>query len=289
MKKLFLHLLCVLFVFISSLNLKAQTNGAQYIRFTSRHTSFPDTGRKNGYIYDSVLYDEATHYNDGSVLLLVPPQFSAKENVDLIFWFHGWRNNIDTAIVFYELGKQFIASKRNAILILAEAAKNAPDSYGGKLEQTGTFSLLVEDILNELKQRRIISSQIKPGPVTLAGHSGAYRVIAKILQNGEVPVHEVLLFDALYAEESEFMNWIKKDPGNVFVNYYTDHGGTFDNSLEFMGQLQKENIPFIKKEETELTAGDLKNNRVIFVHTPHEHNYIINNPDNFKLLLESKK
>ena len=50
-----------------------------------------------------------------------------------------------------------------------------------------------------------------PGTVwqlILAGHSGAYRVMANILQNGNVPVNEVILFDALYAETDKFMIWL---------------------------------------------------------------------------------
>ena len=55
-----------------------------------------------------------------------------KKTVDLVFWFHGWGNNVDSAAIRYELIKQFIASKRNAVLVLAETARNSPDSYGGK-------------------------------------------------------------------------------------------------------------------------------------------------------------
>src|SRR5215831_634453 len=102
------------------------------IRFTSTHTSFPDSTRANGHTYDSVFYSASEHYTDNSVLLLVPKKLNAKRTVDLVFWFHGWHNNIDTALAFYELKKQFLESNRNAVLVLAETAKNAPDSYGGK-------------------------------------------------------------------------------------------------------------------------------------------------------------
>ena len=283
MKKI--TLLAVFFLLIMFFHLSAQTNEGRTFHFTSPHTSFPDTGRANGHVYDSVLYDAATHYSDSSVLVLVPPHFSPMKKVDIVFWFHGWRNNIDTAIVFYELAKQFIKSKPNAVLVMAETAKNSPDSYGGKLEQPGMFSLLVTDVLNQLKQRRVIPAKATPGAIILAGHSGGYRVMAKILQNGNLPVHKVFLFDALYANESEYMNWIKQDDKNVFVNLYTDGGGTDKLTMEFMDQLKAGNIPFLKKEETELTDDDIKNNRLIFIHSLHEHNDIINNPENFQRLL----
>jgi hypothetical protein len=285
MKKVISDLLAGFFLLFMFFRLPAQTNEGRTFHFTSQHTSFPDTGRAMGHVYDSVLYDAATHYSDNSVLVLVPPHFSADKKVDMAFWFHGWRNNIDTAIVFYELGKQFINSKTNAVLVMAETAKNSPDSYGGKLEQPGMFPLLVTDVLKQLKQRKIIARKATVDAITLAGHSGGYRVMAKILQNVNLPIHKVFLFDALYANESEYMNWIKQDTKNVFVNLYTDGGGTDKLTIEFMEQLKAGNIPFLKKEEADLTDVDIKNNRLIFVHSLHEHNYIINNPDNFQRFL----
>jgi hypothetical protein len=266
----------------------SQINQPKIFHITSAHTSFPDTGRANGHLYDSVLYDAITHYSDSSVLIITPSQFSAGKNIDMVFWFHGWRNNIDSANVRYALGKQFFASHRNAVLVLAETAKDAPDSYGGKLEQRGEFDLLLNDVMNELKQQKIISNKAAVGNVTLAGHSGAYRVIAYILQNSGQKVHTVFLFDALYAETDKFMNWIKLDPKNIFINWYTNQGGGTDEvSKDMMEELQKEAIPFVLTEEDSLTMHQLKRNRIIFVHSLREHNDIINDPDNFKLLLQA--
>ncbi len=174
---------------------RAQENKeARLLHFTSSHTAFPDTARARGHLYDSVLYTASEHYSDSSVLLIIPPQLQAGSKVDLIFWFHGWRNTIDTAAEFYGLTRQFVASHRNAVLVLAETAKNAPDSYGGKLEQPGMFNGLVKDVMNELKKNNIVPRRAEPGNIALAGHSGAFRVIAYILQNGQMPVQEVLLF-----------------------------------------------------------------------------------------------
>src|ERR1700722_20231582 len=107
------------------------TSEFRLIHFTSPHTSFPDTGRAYGTMYDSILYNRAEHYNDSSVLLVVPQRLKHTEKIDLIFWFHGWRNNIDTAAEFYKLTKQFIASRRNAVLVFAQTARNPPPTFGG--------------------------------------------------------------------------------------------------------------------------------------------------------------
>ncbi len=65
----------------------------------------------------------------------------------------------------------------------------------------------------------------------LAGHSGAYRVMANILQNGNVEVKETILFDALYAETDKFIQWIKADTAHRFINIYTMRTSKSSNSI----------------------------------------------------------
>jgi len=124
-----MRILLLLLLFLQCFASFAQKeNELKLFRITSAYTSFPDTARAAGHTYNKVLYPAEKHYSDSSVLIAVPPQFKAGKHVDLIFWFHGWRNNIDTAAVYFELTKQFMASNRNAILVFPESAKNAPDS-----------------------------------------------------------------------------------------------------------------------------------------------------------------
>ncbi len=276
-----------LFFFINKL--KAQDPGEfRIIHFTTSHSSFPDTGRISGHLYDSVLYTNAEHYSDSSVLLVIPKQFQKTNKVDLVFWFHGWRNNIDTAADFYKLSKQFVASKRNAILVLSETARNAPDSYGGKLEQPGMFRALVNDVMNELEKRGVVSPDAKSSHILLAGHSGAFRVIAYILQNGQVAVQEVFLFDALYSQLDKYLNWIYQDQSNHFVHWFTNHGGGTDEMSDtMMVQLKEHHSEYTLVEEGAINSEVIRNNRILFVHSLREHNVIINDPDDFQLLLEN--
>jgi hypothetical protein len=260
----------------------------QSLHFTSPHTSFPDTGRLDSYTYDSVFYEVSAHYRDSSVLLIIPRQLDTTKKIDLVFWFHGWHNNIDTAAVFYELTKQFIASKRNAVLVLSETARNAPDSYGGKLEQPAMFKALVNDVLSEMKRKGIVSLSAEPGNIVLAGHSGAFQVIAYILQYGQVKVKEVFLFDALYSQLDKYSEWISADKSNHFVHWFTNHGGGTDKMSEIMMlQFKTNHNDFVLTEEGTITPKIIKTNRILFVHSPREHNVIINNPDDFRLLLEN--
>ena len=279
-------------IFLLFLLLQADLSFAQteYIfRITSAYTSFPDTARAIGHRYNNVLYNAAEHYSDSSVLIIVPPQLKVKKQVDLVFWFHGWRNTIDSSAEYFELAKQFLASNRNAVLVLPESAKNAPDSYGGKLEQKVIFKLLLQDVLDKLKLEKIIGKRTEAGSIVLAGHSGAFRVMAYILQNGGVEVKQTILFDGLYSQVDKFTNWIQADPLHRFINLYTNKGGGTDEvSEKMMQELREKNIPFINPGEKEVNASMLRSNQVIFVHSLKEHNDVINRPDhNFRLFLEN--
>jgi hypothetical protein len=258
-------------------------------RISSAYTSFPDTGRANGHTYDNVLYTAAEHYSDSSVLIIVPPQLKIKKQVDVVFWFHGWRNNIDSSALYFELVKQFMASGRNAVLVLPETTKNAPDSYGGKLEQKDIFKNLLDDVLVELKKQNVIGKRTEAGNIVLAGHSGAFRVMAYILQNGGVEVKQAILFDGLYSQVDKFTEWIQSGASHRFINLYTNKGGGTDEVSEKMMQgLRDKNIHFIHPEEKEVDAPMLKTTNIIFIHSLKEHNDVINRPDhNFRLFLEN--
>lgn len=286
-KSVIKYLFFVWVIFISN-KLQAQENeNAIIFHITSAHTSFPDTGRSKGHFYDGKLYSAQQHYQDSSVLIVVPKNLSANKKVDLIYWFHGWGNHIDSAAVRYELIKQFIASKRNAVLVLPETAFNAPDSYGGKLENKGEFKLLNTDVLNALKAKQIADKNCVPGNIILAGHSGAYRVMAFIIQNGGLPIEETMLFDALYGQTDKFMDWLKGNRKHRFIHLFTNYGeGTLEESKHMVQLLADEKIAYIELEEKDLTKAILKNNRLIFIHSLKPHNDIIN-PTNFRLMLEN--
>ena len=191
------YLLVLLLGISSWTGLRAQ-EAYRVLRFSSPHNCFPDTARDQGHLDgDGKQLPRAGHYDDSSVLLVVPAGVRLGTNVDLVIWFHGWHNNIDTALSFYGLARQFAASGRNAVLVLPEAAKNAADSYGGKMRQEGMFRSLIADVMAELKRNTVVPANAAAGRISLAGHSGAYSVIADILEHGRQPVNEVFLFDAL--------------------------------------------------------------------------------------------
>jgi len=276
-----------LFIVCNKTSFAQDMQGAVIFHIQSAHTAFPDTGRAKGHVYDKVLYTAVEHYRDSTVLIIAPKKLDAKKTVDLLFWFHGWRNYVDSAASFYQLTRQFIASHQNAVLILAETARNAPDSYGGKLENQGVFKALVGDVLNGLKTEKLIGKNCQPGHILLGGHSGAYRVMARIIQNGQMPIDEAILFDSLYGETEKYMAWVKADTAHRFIHLYTDHGGTVNESHNMVKLLTEEHLAFAETEESNLTAQSIKANRLLFIHSLHQHNDIICNPDNFLLFLDN--
>jgi len=54
-----------------------------------------------------------------------------------------------------------------------------------------------------------------------------------------------------------------------------------------MRQISNLNIPADSLEEADITQDIVQNNKIIFIHTQHAHNDIIQHPDNFKLFIES--
>jgi hypothetical protein len=258
------------------------------LHFSSPHNCFPDTARDRGHLDgDSILQPRAGHYDDSGVLVVIPQGFRAAKTVDLVFWFHGWHNNIDTALRFYDLADQFAASGRNAILVLPEAAKNAADSYGGKMVRDGMFKLLVTDVIDELKQKGIVPQNSVAGHLVLAGHSGAYLVIANILDHGQQPVDEVFLFDALYGYVNTFTRWADVQ-GHHFVHWYTSVGyGPDRMSDTMMLRLHQTGKPYARCEEVSVNKTLLSENQILFIHSPRQHNVIVNKPDDFAILLKN--
>ena len=279
----------VLFVFPVVVVSAQKDQGYQIFRMGSAYTSFPDTGRAVAWLDgDSVLRPVVGHYDDSSVLLVVPPHLKRDRKIDLIFWFHGWHNNIDTALQFYGLARQFAAANCDAVLVLAEAAKNSADSYGGKLRRKGDFRLLVADVIEELKQYGLVPGDAAAGHIVLGCHSGGYSAVADILANGQQSVDELLLFDALYGRVPVFLDWIREDKRHHFVHWFTNHGGGTDEvSDTLMQQLEGQHIDYLLTGEALLNPGLVRGNRVLFVRSPREHNVIINDPDDFRLLLEN--
>lgn len=241
----------------------------------SLYAPFPHPERSTGYTYRDTLYSFEDHYNDSNVAIFVPEDYRASKQVDLVFYFHGWWNNTRQAMNQYKLLEQFAASPKNAIFVFPEGPKNAPDSFGGRLEEKNSFMNLVEEVLAFL-QREGITTSYRVGKVILAGHSGAYQVMAFILNRGGLTdkISEVYLFDALYGQTEKYAHWLEKYKGRL-INIITTDGGTMQESRAFLQNLADWNVSYYEITGIEFELKELRNERIVFIFTQLNHNAVL--------------
>jgi len=294
-----LFLLVSLLLILNSQCLTQENNYSKYgelYRFELSNAPFPSAARDSGHVYSNTHYPKENHYNDSTVLVFVPEYLSLKNEVSMVVYFHGWNNNVDTVLTKFKLIEQFHSSGKQAILVMPEGPKNAPDSFGGKLEDTGTFKLLIDEVLKELQMTMNDAKQMTQpdsakftiGNIILSGHSGAYRVIAYILMRGGLTenIKEVFLFDGLYADVEKYSYWLDHYNGR-FINIYTPDGGTKRESENMMECLTAWNMPFTLIESDEFSNTQLEGESIIFIRSSLTHNEVISTQDQFKKFLET--
>lgn len=242
----------------------------------SRYAPFPHPDRAEGHHYGDAYFPFEKHYNDSSVAVFIPEGFRDDGAVDLVFYFHGWGNHIEKSLEKFQLPKQFSASGKNAVFVFPQGPKDAKDSFGGKLEEKDVFKNLVFEIMEFLTEEKIISEK-KTGQIVLSGHSGAYRVIAQILNRGGLTdqISEVYLFDALYGQFEKYIHWLDHYDGKL-INIITPNGGTRENSRALLQNFDDWRMPYLEINDNDVEPENLMHDRIIFIFTGLEHNAVVN-------------
>lgn len=280
------------FILVFSLSLNAQTMQERYASYGDlivtqlSSAAFPHPLRAAGRMYGGRIYPADKHFNDSSVAIFIPKNFKQSKKVDIVVHFHGWYNNIDSTLQQFRLIEQFVESGKNAILIVPEGPKDAPDSFGGKLEDQDGFRKFIDEIVSFLvRQGKLKFNRV--GDIILSGHSGGYHVISYILMRGGMPdrVKEIYLFDALYGETEKYSYWLDHYKGKM-INIYTDSGGTKYETEALMADLKGWGIPYYSAEELDASPKDLKNNKLLFLHTKLTHNEVVAVHNNFREYLK---
>ena len=208
--------------------------------------------------------------------------------MDFVIHFHGWRNTVAGALEQFKLTGQLTDSGRNAILIVPEGPRNAPDSAGGKLEDPDGFKRFMDEVFNVLRQRGVINKNSTVGKIILSGHSGGYKVMSSIVERGGLPdqIREVWLFDGLYAEGGKFLAWSEQAKGRL-LNIYTDNGGTKTRAEEMLAELKQRGTNPLATTDVAVTSMELTTNRFIFLHTDMTHNDVVAKRKTFQKFLET--
>ena len=245
---------------------------------------FPHPRRAEGHTYQGKLYPAEAHYSDSTVAIFIPQGFHTTGKIDFVVHFHGWKNHVAGVLEHYQLIEQFTESKRNAVLVVPQGPRNAPDSFGGKLEDPEGFRRFMAEVMRALRQKPTLKQDnLAVGQIVLSGHSGGYQVISSILDRGGLTDHvcEVWLFDGLYAQTDKFLAWIDRQPGR-FIDIYAEHGGTKAKTEELMARLKQRGAAFFAARESEAKPADLQSNRLIFLYTDLGHNDVIHKRREFR-------
>jgi hypothetical protein len=277
---------CVYILFIADAAIAQQVDTSFAAQGTLLHLAsatapFPHPKRAEGHKYRDSLYSASEHYRDSTVAIFVPKGFRRTAATDFVIYFHGWSNCVDTALRYYRLVDQFTESKKNAILVLPEGPRYAPDSFGGKLEDKDGFKRFMSDVVRQLVKAKIVHTK-QIGRIILAGHSGGYHVMSYILLRGGMNEHikEIYLFDAWYGQTEKFSYWLDHFHGKV-VDVYTDQGGTKDETETIMEDLDGWRIPYINLQDTLATQKVLRRHRLVFLHTDLIHNDVVHVRNSF--------
>ena len=250
---------------------------------------FPHPARAGGHRYHDEFFSARDHYSDSTVALFVPRNFRESSKIDFVIHFHGWNNTVAGALEEYHLAEQFCDSGKNAILIVPEGPRNAPDSFGGKLEDTNGFANFMAEVAANLRSSGLLArTNFEIGNLILSGHSGGYHVMAAILDHGGLAekIKETWLFDALYGNTENFAAWQKNGAGRL-LDIYTDHGGTKEESEKLMASYKNGGTAFFAAEDSAAPAPALETNKLVFLHTGMIHNDVVAKRATFALFLKT--
>jgi serine-type D-Ala-D-Ala carboxypeptidase/endopeptidase (penicillin-binding protein 4) len=248
---------------------------------------FPHPERANGRTRNGQFYSAAEHYSNSDVAMFIPKNFRAMDKIDFVVHFHGWNNTFAGTLEQFNLIQQFCDSGKNAILIVPEGPHNAPDSFGGKLEDTNGFKVFMTEAVEKLRASGALGVKgFGIGKIILSGHSGGYHVMAGIVDHGGLPIAEAWLYDALYGNVENFLSWQKNQNGRL-LDIYTDHGGTKDETQNLISNYKTNGVNFVSLEETNSALKNLAKSKITFIHTDLTHNEVIFRRDEFAKFLKS--
>ena len=287
--------LLILGVLVAGVHARGESLPERYANYGERVVTqlttapFPHPQRAEGHKYGKEFFSAAEHYSDSTVAIFIPKGFHETGKIDFVIHFHGWKNAVPGVLERYKLIEQLIASHRNAILVVPQGPFQAPDSFGGKLEDPDGFKRFMADVVKTLREKSALKNkEFEVGQIILSGHSGGYEVISAIVDVGGLTnkVSEVWLFDALYARTLKFLAWADTQHGRL-IDIYTPNGGTKKETEQLMADLKKRETPFYAAKEMEVQASNLRTNKLIFIYTELPHNDVLDKHKTFQEFLET--
>jgi hypothetical protein len=162
---------------------------------------------------DSPAADPAgTHWrlatSRGAVHVWIPPDYDRDTALTVVF-VHGYGTDVDGAWSEYHLPEQFARSGLNAMFI----ACSAPAGHDRPV-MWPSVSVLLRAVATG------IDRPLPKGELVAVGHSGAYRTLVLWLSNPAL--RTLVLLDAAYGEQDQFMAWTRADNHHRLINVASD-------------------------------------------------------------------
>lgn len=238
--------------------------------------------------FDAAPYPHAGRpYRDSTIGIYIPPHYRAGDTVDYVVHFHGWRNDVRHVLQRYRLREQLDLSGRNAILVVPQGPKDAPDSDFGKLEHdTNGFARLMDEIGAFLREQQVTAAR-RIGRIVLSSHSGGYGGEGGVLTRGGLNdfISDVLLFDAAYGYYDAFADWVKAKNGNHLLSICTSDTSNGNFALMAMVQAPEPNI-FVHLAHG-MTLAELQTRAPTFVLTTVAHDELLQRYNWYALFLQA--
>lgn len=249
---------------------------------------FPHRSRADGYTNRKGEHFPAeAHYSDRSVGIVVPAGYRASDAIDFVVHFHGHRNNVANVIKQFDLVRQLDLSGRNAILVIPQGARDAPDEAFGKIEDENGLRNLLNDVAAVL-HRDDVTTNATIGKVVITAHSGGYWPAACSVERGGLGdrITDVLLFDATYGGLESLANFAAGATGRRLVSIFTSH--LADRNYILLTLLRARKLDFDLLIDGALTPEQLQPRRSIFIQTRDlSHDDVVSKRDYFALFLRT--
>jgi len=275
-----LVLLAALPPHFSAQRLRAQSPGGSA---GGKHTSARAAGRTlhpaahglpGAAPHDSAQLGEHSRFVSprGVIHVWRPGPYNAR-SAGIVVYVHGYFTDVDQAWADDHLPEQFQASGRNALFVTPEA----PEGRGEEVRWKNLGTLL-----SDVEQGW--DSPLPAGPIVLVGHSAAYRTIVNWLHDPRVK--SVILLDALYRNERQFLRWLRYAPNHQSHHLVLVANDTARHSQRLARRFpQAQRLSRIPASPGEFTPQE-KRARLLLLRSQYEHMEIVSSGKVIPLLLE---
>jgi hypothetical protein len=174
------------------------------------------------------------------VIAHVPTRLAAKQPIHVVIFLHGFSSCARALVASeptpctaggplqraYGLARIHEQAAGNSLLLVPQLAFLTRDAHAPRFEQSGGFDAFLKDVRAQLAPQ--LDPNARLASVTLVAHSAGYKAAAAILRDParKVPIDNVVLFDALYADWDVFADFVRADTQRRLISLYTHDRAT---------------------------------------------------------------